>query len=143
MLPLAEWKGDPPSLDLLNRMVADELPLGLQSGPVELSFQRDTYFDSPDWTLRRRGVTCRFRIRFDDRRLLTVSATGRADGGVPLIRPQRFEAEVVELQGEQALAGTSDPARRLRRTQHRGHRVVISRAVACLPRQALPRPGRV
>ena len=56
MLPLAEWKGDPPSLDLLNRMVADELPLGLQSGPVELSFQRDTYFDSPDWTLRRRGV---------------------------------------------------------------------------------------
>jgi len=114
MLPLAEWKGDPPSLDLLNRMVADELPLGLQSGPVELSFQRDTYFDSPDWTLRRRGVTCRFRIRFDDRRLLTVSATGHADGGVPLIRPQRFEAEVAELQGEQALAGTSDPARRLR-----------------------------
>ena len=42
MPPLAEWKGDVASLDLLNRMVGDDLPLGLRSGPVELSFQRDT-----------------------------------------------------------------------------------------------------
>ena len=83
MPPLAEWKGDVPSLDALNRMVADELPLGLGPGPVELSFHRDAYFDSADWTLRRRGVTCRFRVRVDDRRILTLRTIGRT----PLARP--------------------------------------------------------
>ena len=109
-----EWKAEVPSLDLLNRMVTDPLPLGLSSGPVEPFFQRDIYFDSADWTLRRRGVSCRFRIRVDDRRILTLRTIGRWEGGVPLVLPQTFEAEVAELEGEQALAGTSDPARRLR-----------------------------
>src|SRR5205814_6369059 len=109
-----EWKGEVPTLDLLNRMVTDPLPLGLRSGPAEPFFQRDIYFDSADWTLRRRGVSCRFRIRVDDRRILTLRTIGRWDGGVPLVLPQTFEAEVPELEGAQALAGTSDPARRLR-----------------------------
>src|SRR3989454_837102 len=109
-----EWKAEVPTLDLLNRMVTDPLPLGLSAGLVEPFFQRDMYFDSADWTLRRRGVTCRFRIRVDDRRILTVRAIGRTEGGVPLVLPQTFEADVPELEGEQALAGTSEPARRLR-----------------------------
>jgi len=109
-----EWRGDVPTLELLNRMVTEALPLGLRSGPVTQFFQRDVYFDSADWTLRRRGVTCRFRVRVDDRRVLTVRTTGRWEGSVPLVVPQMFEADVPELQGEQALAGTSDPARRLR-----------------------------
>src|SRR6266516_3087346 len=109
-----EWKGEVPTLDLLNRMVTDPLPLGLRSGPVEPFFQRDIYFDSADWTLRRRGVSCRFRIRVDDRRILTLRTVGRWEGGVPLVLPQTFEADVAELEGVQALVGTSDPARRLR-----------------------------
>src|SRR5438093_10425891 len=109
-----EWKGEVPTLDLLNRMVTDPLPLGLRSGPVEPFFQRDIYFDSADWTLRRRGVSCRFRIRVDDRRILTLRAVGRWEGGTPLVVPQTFEADVAELEGEQALRGMSDPARRLR-----------------------------
>src|SRR5438094_916993 len=109
-----EWKGEVPTLDLLNRMVTDPLPLGLRSGPVEPFFQRDIYFDSADWTLRRRGVSCRFRIRVDDRRILTLRTVGRWEGGVPLVLPQTFEADVAELEGAQALVGTSDPARRLR-----------------------------
>ena len=114
MPPLAEWKGDVPSLDVLNRMVADELPLGLGPAPVELSFQRDAYFDSADWALRRRGVTCRFRVRVDDRRILTLRTIGRAEARVPLTVPETAEAEVPELEGAQALAGASEPARRLR-----------------------------
>src|SRR5256712_656613 len=109
-----EWKGEVPTLDLLNRMVTDPLPLGLSAGPVEPFFQRDIYFDSADWTLRRRGVSCRFRIRVDDRRILPLRTIGRWEGGVPLVLPQTFEADVPELEGVQALAGTSDPARRLR-----------------------------
>src|SRR5437016_2731325 len=84
-----EWKGEVPTLDLLNRMVTDPLPLGLRSGPVEPFFQRDIYFDSADWTLRRRGVSCRFRIRVDDRRILTLRTVGRWEGGVPLVLPRR------------------------------------------------------
>ncbi len=72
-----EWKGEVPTLDLLNRMVTDPLPLGLRSGPVEPFFQRDIYFDSADWTLRRRGVSCRFRIRVDDRRILTLPPSSK------------------------------------------------------------------
>src|SRR5438876_993087 len=109
-----EWKGEVPTLDLLNRMVTDPLPLGLRSGPVEPFFQRDIYFDSADWPLRRRGVSCRFRIRVDDRRILTLRTVGRWEGGVPLVLPQTYEADVAELEGVQALVGTSDPARRLR-----------------------------
>ena len=110
----AEWKGEVPTLELLNRMVAESLPLGIRSGPIEQSFQRDVYFDSADWTLRRRGVACRFRTRVDDRRILTLRAVGRWEGGTPLVVPQTFEADVAELEGEQALRGMSDPARRLR-----------------------------
>ena len=109
-----EWKGEVPTLELLNRMVTEPLPLGLRAGPVEQFFQRDIYFDSADWTLRRRGVSCRFRIRVDDRRILTLRTIGRWEDGVPLLLPQTFEADVPDLEGEQALAGTSDPARRLR-----------------------------
>ncbi|MGH7538420.1 MAG: hypothetical protein ACREMF_07285, partial [Gemmatimonadales bacterium] len=112
--PVAEWKGEVPSLDILNRMVREPLPLQLRGGVVEQTFHRDAYFDAPDWTLRRRGVTCRFRSRLDDRRLLTVRSQGRTEGAAVVVVPQTFEAEVEELTGEQAIAGNSDPARRLR-----------------------------
>jgi polyphosphate kinase len=112
MLP--EWRGEVPTLALLNQMVMDELPLGMRAGPVEPFFQRDFYFDSADWTLRRRGVTCRFRIRVDDRRLLTFRTTGPSEVGGSLVPSQTFEAEVPELEGVLALAGRSEPARRLR-----------------------------
>src|SRR5256712_3555529 len=113
-MPPAEWRGDVPALDLLNRMVGEALPLGLRSGPVEPFFQRDVYFDSADCTLRRRGVTCRFRFRVADGRPLPVRTVGRWEGGAPLALPQTFEAEVPELEAASALAGISEPARRLR-----------------------------
>ena len=103
-----------PSLDLLNALVGDPLPLGLRTGPVAQTFHRDLYFDAPDWTLRRRGITCRFRIRVDDRRILTVRSLGRTEGAAVVVIPQTFEAEVEQLTGEAAVAGASEPARRLR-----------------------------
>jgi polyphosphate kinase len=109
-----EWRGEVPSLDLLNRMVMEPLPLGLRATAVEQTFHRDVYFDADDWTLRRRGVTCRFRVQIDDRRRLTVRSLGRTEGAAVVVVPQTYEADVAELSGEQAIAGTSDPARRLR-----------------------------
>lgn len=95
-------------------MVVEPLPLGLRSAPVEQTFHRDVYLDAPDWTLRRRGVTCRFRVRLDDRRLLTVRSLGRTEDAAMIVVPQTYEAEVEELTGVQAVAGGSEPARRLR-----------------------------
>src|ERR1051325_287673 len=115
MTLVAEWRAEVPTLDVLNRLVRDRPPLGLRvDGPVEQSFHRDTYFDAPDWSLRRRGVMCRFRVRIDDRRFLRVETLGRSEGTVTLVIPQKFEAEVPELEGSEALSGHSDPARRLR-----------------------------
>src|SRR6266571_715103 len=122
-----EWKGEVPTLDLLNRMVTDPLPLGLRSGPVEPFFQRDIYFDSADWTLRRRGVSCRFRIRVDDRRILTLRTVGRWEGGVPLVLPQTYEADVAELEGVQALVGKADRAAKLLRDLESGALAQVAR----------------
>jgi polyphosphate kinase len=112
--PFPEWRGEVPSLELLNRMVLEPLPLGLRAESVERTFHRDVYFDASDWTLRRRGVSCRFRVRLDDRRFLTVRSLGRTEDAAMVVIPQTFEAEVEELTGDQAVTGNSEPARRLR-----------------------------
>ena len=109
-----QWRGEVPNFDLLNRMVREPLPLGLRADALEQTFHRDVYFDASDWTLRRRGVTCRFRVRLDDRRFLRVRSLGRTEGAAVVVVPQTYEAEVEELTGEQAIDGTTDPARRLR-----------------------------
>ena len=110
----SQWKGDVPGLELLNRIVAAALPLALRSGPLETFFQRDIYVDSADWALRRRGVNCRFRIRVDDRRILMFRTVGRPEDRGALSEAQTFTADVPDLEIEAALAGTSEPARRLR-----------------------------
>src|SRR5262245_37939712 len=111
---LQEWRGEVPTLDLLTRMAVDPLPLAMRGMPVEQTFRRDVHYDADDWTLRRRGISCRFRVQLDDRRLLTVRSLGRTEGAALVVVPQIFEAGVDDLSGEQALAGSSEPARRLR-----------------------------
>src|SRR5947208_15274034 len=106
---MRDYRGEVKSLELLNRLVLAPLPAGLRAGPVETLFNRDVYFDAPDGTLRRRGVTCRFRTRFDDRRLLTL----RVEPGPGAVGPaKRYEAELPGLNEPPPLAGSSDPARR-------------------------------
>ena len=95
------------SEDILRRLAAHPLPLGLRSGPTARAFHRDIYFDAPDGTLRSRGVACRIRIRDDDTRLLTVVLDG-ASGR------ERFEAATDESDLRAILEGQLDPARRLR-----------------------------
>jgi len=114
MAAVLEWRAEVATRDLLNRLVDAPLLFGLEARGVTQSFHRDTYFDTPDWSLRQRAVTCRFRVRLDDRRLLRLETTARFEGAVPVVVPQRFEAEVAELEGVRALGGDSEPARRLR-----------------------------
>ena len=85
------------------------LPPPLRGGPPARSFHRDIYLDTTDQTLLAKGVSCRVRVRTDDRRLLTLFISGGTE-----TRGERYEAEVPELDPRQALEGSSEPARRLR-----------------------------
>ncbi len=85
------------------------LPPGLRGAPPSRSFHRDIYLDTADRALIQRGVSCRVRIRADDRRLLSLFI-----GGGTSVSVERYEAEVEELDPRHALEGNSEPARRLR-----------------------------
>ena len=52
------------------------LPPPLRGGPPTRSFHRDIYLDTADQTLLAKGVSCRVRVRTDDRRLLTLFISG-------------------------------------------------------------------
>jgi polyphosphate kinase len=95
------------SPDILRRLAAHPLPLGLRSGATTRAFHRDIYFDAPDGTLQSRGVACRIRIGDDDRRVLMVVLHGAAGR-------ERFEAETDETDARRILDSDLEPARRLR-----------------------------
>src|SRR5688572_1839275 len=95
------------SADILRRLAAHPLPLGLRSGATKRAFHRDIYFDAPDGTLQARGVACRIRIRDDDRRVLMVALNGAAGR-------ERFEADTSETDPRRILESDLEPARRLR-----------------------------
>ena len=86
--------------------VALAVMLGLSAGIPRRSFHRDVYFDTPAGELRRRGLACRIRYGLDDRRWLALETR---DGG-PILAP----AEVPDGDVREIVAGTSEPARRLR-----------------------------
>lgn len=50
-----------PSPELLVRLASQDKPLGISAGPPRIRFLRETYFDTPEETLRRRGMTCKLR----------------------------------------------------------------------------------
>ncbi|MEJ7812459.1 MAG: polyphosphate kinase 1 [Gemmatimonadaceae bacterium] len=102
---------DVPSVELLRRLVAAPLPLGLPSLPTERSFHRDIFFDTPDDSLRRRGVRCRFRLGANDRRTLSLAIRDPLDPGSA---GEWYDARSAALDAWGALGGESEPARRLR-----------------------------
>jgi polyphosphate kinase len=70
---------------------------------------RDLFLDTGDDHLQRRGITCRLRVGSDDRRVLTAFV-GTLNGPTP---PRRYEATVDSAIPREALAGETEPARRL------------------------------
>ncbi len=104
----SQFRCDVAGLEALAALRDAPLPLALRSSATARIFHRDIYLDTSDRALLARGVSCRLRIRADDRRFLTLFL-----GGGPTRAVERFEAEVPELDPRQALAGSSEPARRL------------------------------
>ncbi len=110
--PVPEVKWDLSSGELLHQLIAAPLPLGLSGGPLHRSFHRDIYYDTPDGSLSRREIACRFRIGADDRRDLLLTLPSQPAGGRESQRLW-FRAEVAETDLAAALAGGTEPARRL------------------------------
>ncbi|HEY7503676.1 MAG TPA: polyphosphate kinase 1 [Gemmatimonadales bacterium] len=103
--PRSEVKWDVATPELLKELMDAPPPGGLRQKRSTHGFHRDIYYDTADGALARRGVTCRFRLGADDRRVLTVAFA---------TPPERFSAAVPELDLSAALLGDSEPARRLR-----------------------------
>ncbi len=101
----AEVKWDVASPELLRELIASPPPAGLREVGTTEGFHRDIYYDTPEGSLARRDVTCRFRLGSNDRRELTVTLAGTR---------QRFSSPVRELDLRAALQGRTEAARRLR-----------------------------
>ena len=107
-----EVRFEVPSLEALTRLTTDPLPLGLRAQPAQRTLQRDTYFDTPDGELKRRGIMCRLRVRMDDHRFLALRIQD-PQGAKTGAQSQIVEAEVLETDPVVVLSGACDPARRL------------------------------
>lgn len=108
-----EVRIDIPSPEVFEALVGAPLPLALRSTPVERRFHRDVYFDTADRALEKRGITCRLRIRSDDVRVLSLRIGSSSDRARGAAGDERFEAIVSTVDPRDALAGPSEPARRL------------------------------
>ena len=100
------------SAEQLLQLAAAPLPLGLAAAPMERSRHRDVYYDTPDDTLRQRSASCVFRFGPGEERALSLTMRDLDRAGRPVVR--RWETRVSEDDARAVLAGTSEPARRLR-----------------------------
>ncbi|MGI9078097.1 MAG: CYTH domain-containing protein, partial [Gemmatimonadaceae bacterium] len=109
---MREFRFDIPSIELLRQLLSAPLPLGFRGSDPERSLHRDIYLDSPDETLKRRGVSCRLRFCADDRRFLTLEIGSPDKTGDQNV--ERFSAHTEASDARLAVTGESPPARRLR-----------------------------
>jgi polyphosphate kinase len=105
---MVESRFDVVTPEQLDELVARPIAGAPDVPPVSVRY-RDLYLDTADEQLERRGITCRLRVGSDDTRRLTVFI-GTPDDPAP---PQRVEASVDSADPRLAVAGSSEPARRL------------------------------
>ncbi len=105
---MTESRFDVVTSEQLEALVARPFAGAPGVAPVSVRY-RDLYLDTADEQLERRGITCRLRIGSDDTRALTVFI-GTLNDPTP---PQRVEAQVSSADPRVAVAGDSEPARRL------------------------------
>ena len=100
-------------------LVTAPLPLGLAGSEAVRRLRRDLYLDTPDETLRRRGISCRLRCYMDDRRLFSLRVESPSSNGTPptaRIHSSRVRgSEAAEVLAERTgvvrrLRGVVDPA---------------------------------
>ena len=121
------------SADQRLALAAAALPLDIVARPSTRSMHRDLYLDTPDESLRRRGISCRLRLREADGHLLSLRLVSDATGAIRLDARVR-SGDVAAALGEESVV------------THRLRSLVDPRRLACaldleverLTRTALP-----
>jgi polyphosphate kinase len=99
---------DPGAPGVLDALAAGPAPEGLRAGPVRTFVFRDVYHDTADGDLEQRGAWAGVRHHSDGTRTLTVRSAADVEGGRVL------SVELPAADGDEPLAGLSEPARLLR-----------------------------
>ncbi|MEP6999163.1 MAG: polyphosphate kinase 1 [bacterium] len=97
------------SAEQLDALATAPLPLGIAASPPRRTHHRDLYLDTPDESLRARGITCRLRIGVDDSHLLSLRIDGSATAPALRIDSRARAADV-----RAALTEDTSTARRVR-----------------------------
>jgi polyphosphate kinase len=106
---MTEFRCELLSADQLALLANGPLPPGIVAGESRRSLHRDLYLDTPDDSLRRRGITCRLRIGAEGSAVLTLRiADPGMHGGT------RVDATVKATDPAKALAADNEVARRIR-----------------------------
>ena len=98
-----------PSPELLVLLASGERPFGVPAGPPRIRSLRETYFDTPDQALRRRGMTCKLRQEEgeDPDVVVTLGEGPDAEG---ITSRSRLTASAVGFGIFETLRGDSEPA---------------------------------
>jgi hypothetical protein len=98
-----------PSPELLVLLASGERPLGVRAGPPRIRSLRETYFDTPDQALRRRGMTCKLRQEEgQDPDVVVTLGEGPDEEGIT--SRSRLTASAVGFGLFETLRGDSEPA---------------------------------
>jgi hypothetical protein len=98
-----------PSPELLVRLASGDRPLGVRAGPPRIKSLRETFFDTPDQTLRRRGMTCKLR-QVEGEEPSVVVTVGEGPDSEGITSRSRLTAAAIGAGVFETLRGDSEPA---------------------------------
>jgi hypothetical protein len=110
-LPLTktEFRCELLSADQLAALASGPLPSGVAADESRRSLHRDLYLDTPEGSLRRRGIVCRMRVGADGRSSMSLRIAG--SNGTP---PTRVSATTRSSEVAEAIASGNAVVHRLR-----------------------------
>ena len=103
-----------PSPELLVRLASGERPLGIRAGPPRIKPLRETFFDTPDQALRRRGMTCKLR-QVEGEEPSVVVTVGEGPNSEGITSRSRLVAAAIGAGVFETLRGDSEPAAQIQK----------------------------
>jgi len=103
-----------PSPELLVRLASGDRPLGVRAGPPRIKAIRETFFDTSDQALRRRGMTCKLR-QVDGEEPAVVVTVGEGPDSEGITSRSRLTAAAIGAGVFETLRGDSEAATQIRK----------------------------
>ncbi len=103
-----------PSPELLIRLASGEAILGVRVGPPRIRVFRETYFDTPEQALRRRGMTCKLRQGPGESPTVVVTV-GEGPDSEGITSRTRITAAAVGIGIFETLRGSSEVAAQIQK----------------------------